>query len=200
VTWSIPIPYQSRDQTITEAISANVERALDGEEREVAFQILFDPPPGLKTVGDLLNHIEKLGAEGRRRLLDKARAEAGLKSTGAVDAHEAFEQNTAALPPSPGPRPQSCAAEGCVAYPMNELGVPVPVADRTWWCDQHRHLAGENDHLPPEPRYELDLRTMSERPTAAEQERLLKEEEERVAKVAERTRIKREEGERLAEL
>jgi hypothetical protein len=75
MNWEIPIPVQDRNQMITDAISANVDRALDGTERDVAIEILFDPPRGIKTIGDLLDHIEKLDAEGRRRLLVRILAE-----------------------------------------------------------------------------------------------------------------------------
>ena len=49
MTWEIKIPFQSRDQTIREALqAAGVDQALDGEDRETAFQLLFSMP-GSKT-------------------------------------------------------------------------------------------------------------------------------------------------------
>ena len=32
--------------------------------------------------------------------------------------------------------------------PLNELGAPIPVDVRRWWCEQHRELAAERDLEP----------------------------------------------------
>jgi hypothetical protein len=48
--------------------------------------------PGLDKVGDAFDHLEAMPRSERRRLLDEARADAGLASTEDVDAQQRFEQ------------------------------------------------------------------------------------------------------------
>jgi hypothetical protein len=197
----IAIPYQSREQTITEALAAGVERALEGEERDVATWLLLQAKQ--ETMGQLLDHVESLDEDGRRRLLDKARTAAGLDTVDDAEAHRRFEMANAALPPgrdAEGKVFQGCAAKNCNAFPQDELGIPTPVADRVWWCGRHKDQAGAEDHLPPEVRYVLDPATMSPRAVGAERERLLEEDRERERKAAEREQLRREEAERLANL
>lgn len=43
---------------------------------------------------------------------------------------------------------QLCHADGCNAMPLNELGAPIPVDVRRWWCEQHRELAAQRDLEP----------------------------------------------------
>ena len=71
----IRIPYQDRRQTVADAIASNVDRALDGEERDVAFQVLFDASPS-DTMGELFDRVD--GPDGRR-LLNKARSEGSVE-------------------------------------------------------------------------------------------------------------------------
>jgi hypothetical protein len=44
-----------------------------------------------------------------------------------------------------------CHEPTCNALPLNELGAPITVDVRKWWCARHRHLAVEGDRreLPP---------------------------------------------------
>ncbi len=194
----IQIPYQDREQTLADAIACNVDRALDGEERDIAFQVLFDSPPS-QTMGEL---FDRLDADGRD-MANKARSELGLESVEEVEAHQAFEAANRNLPPSrdaEGRIFQACHAENCNNFPTGELGEPISVSDRRWWCDQHRDQATAEDHLPPEPEYVLDMQTMSLKAVGAEQERLLEEDRKLQEKARERTERQRAEGERLAKL
>ena len=160
------IPYQDRAQTVADAISSNVDRALEGEERDIAFQVLFDSPPS-QTMGEL---FDRLDADGRE-MVNKARSELGLESVEEVEAHQAFEAANRSLPPSrdaEGRIFQSCHAANCQVFPLGEHGEPISVADRRWWCGQHRDQAGPDDHLPPEVEYVLDFATMSPKAVGAE--------------------------------
>src|SRR5215207_9313767 len=40
------------------------------------------------------------------------------------------------------------AAGGCGEIPINELGAPIPVDVKRWWCPTHLHLASEGDMAP----------------------------------------------------
>ena len=91
---------------------------------------------------------------------------------------------------------QVCAEANCNAWPQDEQGLPRPVEDRRWWCSKHRHLAGPDDHLPPEPKYAIDPATMSVKAVGAEAERLLEEDRKRERRAAEREKLRREEAER----
>ena len=191
----IQIPYQDRAQTLADAIACNVDRALDGEERDIAFQVLFDSPPS-QTMGEL---FDRLDADGRD-IVNKARSELGLESVEEVEAHQAFEAANRNLPPSrdaEGRIFQSCHAANCQVFPLGEHGEPVSVPDRRWWCDQHGDQAGPEDHLPPEPEYVLDMRTMSLKAVGAERERLLEEDRQLVEKARERQERQRQEAEAL---
>ena len=44
-----------------------------------------------------------------------------------------------------------CGESSCDEVPLNELGAPVAVNVRRWWCEQHRHLAQPGDMQPPGP-------------------------------------------------
>ena len=116
VTWEIRVPYQSRDQTIIEAIEAHVDQALEGEDREVAFQLLFIAR--FKTMGELIDHVESLDTEGQRRVLDGARKAAGLEASEDIDSRERFERYNRALPKgrdAEGRTFQICAEPNCNA-------------------------------------------------------------------------------------
>jgi hypothetical protein len=84
--------------------------------------------------------------------------------------------------------------------PVGYGGVPIPVADRRWWCPRHKDQAGPEDHLPPEPKYAIDFATMSVKALGPEQERLLEEDRKLVEKAREREERRRQEAEALAEV
>lgn len=90
MSWQIKIPLQSRSQTIKEALEAGVDRAVEGEDRDVTFQLLLDPPSGVKTMGDLADHVDALDAGDRRRLLNEKRVAAGLMTVEDEEGHAAY--------------------------------------------------------------------------------------------------------------
>jgi hypothetical protein len=90
----------------------------------------------------------------RRQLLNEARAEAGLATTEEIEAQERFRQACDAARLKAGKESpwQLCHEPTCNALPVNELGAPIAVSARKWWCERHRHLAGEHDMEPrPSP-------------------------------------------------
>jgi hypothetical protein len=171
---------------------------LDDDERRIADAIVYRAlERGTTRAAQLVAELEGAGA---REIVDEARESIGMKTLGAEEADREFERVNAALPPSLGPRFMVCAAENCNVYPLNELGVPVEVPDRIWWCQRHQDQAGPDDHLPPEPKYVIDPATMSLRAVGAERERLEEEDRERVRKAAEREQRRREESKALSEV
>jgi hypothetical protein len=195
------IAYQDEDDQILEAIHA-ARKTLDGDELRVTEQLVRQALEQrcVTRVGDLLKELEQVGPTGRRQLVDEARTSLGMKTLDAEEAAEAFKRNRATMPPSDGPRFQVCAAENCNVYPLSELGVPIEVADRVWWCARHKDQAGPEDHLPPEPKYVLDFATMSPKAVGAERERLLEADRELVRKAAELEQRRREGAKALAEV
>ena len=159
MSWEIAIPFQSRDQTIREAIEAHVDQALEGEDRDIAFQLLLHTQA--RRWASWSTTIESLDTEGQRRVLDGARKAAGLEATEDIDDRERFERYNRALPKgrdAEGRSFQICAEPNCNAWPQGpEQGEPLAVADRKWWCDRHKDQAGPDDHLPPEPKYVIDF-------------------------------------------
>ena len=199
IPFSDPIEWDDSITDVIEAIRKSPE--LDDEERDVARAIAFTAPErGIVTAAELAKELE--GADARA-VVDEARTSLDLPTLAEEDAHKEFERANANLPPgrdAEGRCLQKCAARGCVAYPLNEMGVPVPVPDRIWWCDAHKHLADPDDHLPPAARYRLDLSTMGLVAVGEERERLLEENRERERKAAEREQRRREEAKALAEV
>jgi hypothetical protein len=174
---------------------------LTDEERQVANAIAYGAlQRGTVRAPELVKELEGAGA---RAIVDKARQSLGMNTVGEQEADEKFERENANLPPGrdgDGRCFQSCAAENCLAYPINEQGVPIPVVDRIWWCEAHKDQAGPDDHLPPELKYVWDMATMSMRAVGAERERLLEEDRERERKAAERSEQSRREAEALTEV
>jgi hypothetical protein len=204
MSWEIRIPYQDRSQTIRDAIEAHVDQSLEGEDRAIAFQLFLTTE--FKTLGELIDHVESLDGDGRRRLLNEKRAESGLDSIEDVEGHARFEAANRALRMGPsrdeqGRRFVGCAEPSCNVWPQGPQGEPIAVLDRVWWCDRHKDQAGPDDQLPPDdlqPR--IDLATMQLLPSKAEQERLIEEDRKREGAVREREKHRREESERLWKL
>ena len=112
----------------------DLSRALDGEERAVARQVLMlGQLAGLKTVRGLLLTVEEMTAGERRRVLDWARKQAGLATATRMDERRRFESvQRAAQAVTRSPYP-TCAEATCNAIPVHpDLGIPTPVTVRRW--------------------------------------------------------------------
>jgi hypothetical protein len=178
------------------------QKVLEGDELRVVEQIVSDALlRGTSKVGDLLSELEKAGPEGRRRIVNQARTGCGLDTLEDEAAHRAFVMANRNLRPgrdAQGKIVQGCHAAGCNAWPQDEQGLPVAVADRVWWCARHKDQAGPDDHLPPDDLHpRLDLATMTLRPSRAEEERLIEEDRKREQKVRERQERQRQEAEAI---
>ena len=145
---AIHIPHRDRDESLIDV--AGHARMLDAEDRDVTRQVVLDARlAGDRTAGDLIDRLAAMEPVERRQMLDIARVECGLEPTAAVDARE---RSTAAkigsAPASGNPLLHSCSAAKCRAIPQTEAGAWREVNVRRWWCEQHRHLAGEDDMRP----------------------------------------------------
>jgi hypothetical protein len=156
MTWEIAIPFRSEDDPVT-AIDRSELSALGPGDAEIAGHIVRELAftDGIETVRDALGHLEQLGDDGRRRLLDRARVAEGWPPTAAVDAAE--RQRSA--PPVPvrtvagaqtdsqGRLLQTCGQEGCPAYPVDESGALIGSDFVRWYCADH--AAGHEAELVP---------------------------------------------------
>jgi hypothetical protein len=88
--WSIRLPFRSETDPVSSV--ADAARALPREEREVVREVALHlaTERGCRTVGDALSTLDRMAPGGRRELLDRARARAGLEPTAEVDAHERY--------------------------------------------------------------------------------------------------------------
>ncbi|HYN91135.1 MAG TPA: hypothetical protein VER75_04370, partial [Thermoleophilaceae bacterium] len=71
MTWTIAVPFRSRDEPLS-AVGDAARRAFStDEDRAVARQLVLGAAAdGVATVGGLLDKLEKLGPAQRRSLLD----------------------------------------------------------------------------------------------------------------------------------
>jgi hypothetical protein len=193
MSWRLDVPLRDPDEALGADALIDLPSALeDPDDRRVCRELLFGAfMRGLPTVGALVAELEQADESARRRLLDEARVAAGLESATTIDDRERFErvQREAWLRSSrrdaEGKTIVGCAAEGCSALPMGATGMPEPVSDRRWWCDAHRHLAGPDDHLPPDdvvaigPNFEVIPAPSALAAMAAKDEQRRQEEEQR---------------------
>ena len=76
------------------------------------------------------------------RVLDGLRRKLGMKTSAQKD----FEAASTRARLAASRVWQTCPVCGCV--PVNEVGVPVPVSVRRWWCEAHRDQAQPGDMQP----------------------------------------------------
>jgi hypothetical protein len=139
------IPYVSRDDPVDQKALELANALEDPEERAVAREVLSAAHlVGMPTVGGVVGFFERLDPAERKTLLDKVRGRLGFK-TSEQRRFEAANQAGAAVAAASSPW-QSCAE--CGALPVNEVGVPIPVNVRRWWCEGHRHSAAVGDMEP----------------------------------------------------
>jgi hypothetical protein len=150
VTWQLYVAHRRRDDSLLDV--AGAARVLEGEDRavarELAMQAVIDD--GLRTAGQLIDRLEAAAPEERRAMLDRARQSAGLPSIGEVEEQRRFEaaNQAARLRAGASSAWQICGEPSCTRIPVNELGAPIPVDVRRWWCEQHLDLAAEGDLEP----------------------------------------------------
>lgn len=84
MSWSIAIPLQHRGEPLGDV--AVHCRALADEECEISRRLILRAQlAGMKSAGELLDHVEQLEPGQRRELLDDVRRELELPSTAEID-------------------------------------------------------------------------------------------------------------------
>jgi hypothetical protein len=142
----IRVPYRDRDDSLADL--GDLARAMPAEDRAVVRGLVLEAAEsGMSTAGQVIDALEGMSVDERRRLRDRARERAGMPA-------EAAARNVSApLIPDAPPRDaagcaiQICAAKSCGTYPVSPYGATVPVNARRWWCEQHR--AGHEDDMEP---------------------------------------------------
>jgi hypothetical protein len=83
MSWTLQIPYRSREDPLVTVVDAARELPTD-EERAVVRQLVLGEIVGgsATTAGDLLDKIEKASLPARRKMLDDARVGAGCRPPG----------------------------------------------------------------------------------------------------------------------
>jgi len=100
VTWMISIPHKRRDEPLS-ATAGFARHLRPGDDREVARQIVFGAMErGVRTAGDLLDHIAALDPHERRVMLDTARQAACLPGIEEVERRERLNAPLT-VPPAP---------------------------------------------------------------------------------------------------
>jgi hypothetical protein len=155
MSWEIRLPFRDESDPIL-SIERGELATLGPGDAEIAGHIVTELAftDGIETVADAFSHLERLGDDGRRRLLDRARVANGWPPTAAVDAAER-QRSAPAVPvrvageqvDSHGRLLQTCGEPGCPAYPVDESGALVGSNALRWYCEAHR--AGHEEEMRP---------------------------------------------------
>ena len=144
MNWALHVPHRDRDEPLT-AVAAHA-RHLDGDDRAVARRIAIAAQlDGMRSAGELIDHLAELSPGERRGILDRARAEVGLPSTAEVEAAQPKPLEVRRVNGASG-FPE-CAAAECTAAPMRNGVFYTPNVKR-WHCPAHEHLAEPGDLEP----------------------------------------------------
>ena len=159
--WALHVPHRDRDESLVDVASHC--RTLEADDRVVSRTIVLDAAiNGMRTAGELLDHLERLEPHERRALLDRARVESGLAPTADVEAVERSARASQAgsviaarysgLTICHG---KTSAGLRCNQIPMTNYGVPRQVNVAAWHCAEHIGQArpGDIDPLPSPWRY-----------------------------------------------
>ena len=124
VSWQILVPFRSRSDSLIDTVEAARELPA-GEDRAVARQLVIGAliDGSAASAGELIDRLEKASPAERRKVLDEARARAGLPTTGQIEFEQKFEaaqrSTRAAAFDQPPPR-----------YALNESGLLVDLAEQ----------------------------------------------------------------------
>jgi hypothetical protein len=193
--WEIRLAIPSRDADLV-AVGLASRRIEDPEARAVATTIADDAAlyGGMRTAGELLDHLAQMTQPQRRKLHNRARVQNGLETVEDVEAHARFEaaNETARRRAAARPIP-SCVIWG--RHPTGPGGMPeeVPPA-RRWHCAAHEHLA-QPDEMEPPP-LPISFATMTEH-NPDEIEREQREDERRQQEAERRRRDRHAEAEAI---
>jgi hypothetical protein len=151
--WRIKFAYDTPGDPLDGDAIELAGRGIEGEDRQVARHLALAAATdgAFDTVGSYLDHLDRIGQEGRRQVLNEARTELGLQSVEAIDARRLSVERSRALAHLPerdeaGVAWLSCAANGCVASPIEpSTGAARKTNVKRWWCSEHRDQAGPGD-------------------------------------------------------
>lgn len=149
----IRIPFRSRDDSLADV--ANAARALPaGEDRAVVRGLVLEAAEsGMSTAGHVLDALEGMAPDARRRLLDRARERADVPTTAEVAEARARKVRAPMICDDArdevGRALQVCAQSDCRTFPIDPVtGAHAPHAAKRWWCSAHEHLAAPGDLEP----------------------------------------------------
>jgi hypothetical protein len=212
MSWRIRFAYNSREDPLDVHALELASRGLEDEDALVARQLALDfvTDRSMQTVGDALDHLERIGQQGRRELLNEARAACGLESTAAVDASrrlKAWQQGHAHLVQRDegGCAYLTCAHPGCGAFPVDPTtGGQAPTNVRRWFCGAHRREAEPGDMQPWTPgisfapggglQFDDDVEVERKRSELEEQRRAARREQRRAEREAEGEALERDQA------
>jgi hypothetical protein len=108
----------------------------------------------MPNAGQVLDALEGMSVDARRRLLDRARARADVPTTAQVSAARARKVRAPIVYDVAPPRDMIgralmvCAQPGCKTFPVDPVtGAHAPHPAKRWWCDMHR--AGHEADMEP---------------------------------------------------
>ena len=140
----IRVPFHDRSDSLADM--ADAARALPaGEDRAVVRGLVLEAAEsGMGTAGQVLDALEGMTPDARRRLLDRARERADIPTTAQVSAAAARKVSAPIVYDVAPPRDeigralQVCAAPCCRKFPTDPVtGAHAPHAAKRWWCDVH---------------------------------------------------------------
>lgn len=165
MSYEIPVAYRNREQPLVDVRSELRDAPLDETDTELAREIIDQAlfVEGERTVGELLDRLDRSDPERRRAVLDRARTAIGLDSIVEVERRRDLARaRRGDTPPPPSRRAagpprdaqgrawQGCGDPECRAVPT-ESGAPVPVRAVRWWCAPHACEAPPGDLDPWQP-------------------------------------------------
>jgi hypothetical protein len=96
--WQIDIPHRSRDESVVDVLCDDLRAIEDRESRAVARAVLQEAAEsGTRTVGEVMDRLNRADPAEVREMLDRARVAAGLETTADVEGHAAFVAANRAL-------------------------------------------------------------------------------------------------------
>jgi hypothetical protein len=149
------VPFRDRGDTLADM--ADAARALPAsEDRAVVRGLCLEAAEsGMTSAGQVIDALEGMTPDARRRLLDRARERADVPTTAEVSAAAARKVRAPIVYDVAPPRDaigralQVCPASGCRAFLTDPVtGAHAPHAAKRWWCSEHEHLAAPGDLDP----------------------------------------------------
>jgi hypothetical protein len=150
----LDINYVDRSDSLDVTAIENAAHGLKGEERQAVQMLMFEAATDstLRTVGDLLDRIDRASPAERRQMFNSARQKAGLPTAEAADARRKVQEHSRALRGLPMrdeagyADPTICAAPACANFPVDPAtGLRTKSRAKRWWCSAHADRAEPGD-------------------------------------------------------